>query len=145
MHTFSTSIEIAAPPADVWRVVSDVERWHEWTASITRVRWLDGRPAGVGRTARVTQPKIAPGNFVVTVWEPDRRFDWVAKHPGVTGTARHVIDPIHGGSRVTLSVTFSGLLSRVVVWLYGGLTEEYLRMEAAGLKGRVEAARSVPE
>jgi hypothetical protein len=136
---FKTTIDISAPPAKVWAVMSDIERWHEWTASITSVTRTSAGPLGVGSTARVRQPRLATADFVVTTWTPGRGFDWVTKNPLVTAVGRHHIEPTPTGSRATLGVAFSGPLARVVAWLYGGLTDRYIRMEAEGLKRRSEA------
>jgi uncharacterized membrane protein len=140
MRTFDTTIEIAAPPARVWAVMSDVEQWHEWTASLTRVKRLDDGPMQVGSRARVKQPKLAGSVFEVTAWNAGRGFDWVTKSPGLQGLGRHLIEPTANGSKVTLSVTFSGVLSGVVALFFGGLTGRYIAMEAEGLKRRVEGA-----
>ena len=119
--------------------MSDVERWHEWTPSITSVERLDSAPLAVGSRARVKQPKLAPATFVVTEWQPERGFDWVTRNPAVTAVGRHWIQPIASGVRVTLSVEFSGPLAGLIAWLYGGLTSRYVQMEAEGLKKRSEA------
>ena len=140
MRTFETTIEIAAPPSRVWAIMSDIERWHEWTASITSVQRLDDGPIRVGSKARVKQPKLAGSVFEVTTWHPDRGFDWVTRSPGLQGLGRHLIEPNAGGSRVTLSVTFSGPLAGLVAMFFGGLTERYIKMEAEGLKRRAETS-----
>jgi uncharacterized membrane protein len=38
---FDISVDIAAPPDVVWAVVSDAERWHEWTESVRSIRLFD--------------------------------------------------------------------------------------------------------
>ena len=139
MRRFDTTIDIQASPAVVWAVMSDVERWPEWTTSITRITRTSPGPFGLGSTARVKQPKLAAANFVVTRWEPDRGFDWLTKTAAVTALGGHWIEPTPIGSRVTLSVDFSGPLAGLITWLYGGLTARYLRMEAEGLKAHSEA------
>lgn len=140
MRTFETTIDIDASPARVWALMSDIERWHEWTPSITSIQRLDQGPMGVGSRARVKQPKLAASVFEVTAWQRERGFDWVTKSPGLQGLGRHVVAPSARGSRVTLSVTFSGALAGVVAFFFGRLTDRYIRMEADGLKRRAEAA-----
>jgi carbon monoxide dehydrogenase subunit G len=138
MRKFSTAIDISATPAEVWAVMCDIERWPEWTASVTSVARTSDGPLGVGSTARVKQPKLAPANFVITTWQPDAGFDWVTSNPLVSAIGRHGIERTAHGSRVTLAVEFSGPLAGLVAWLYGGLTKRYVRMEAEGLKLRSE-------
>lgn len=136
---FSQSVDIAAAPARVWAIVRDVERWHEWTASITSVELLDAGKFAVGCRARVLQPKLLPAVFRITAVDEGRSFTWVTRHSGVVGTATHCVEPLANGSRVTLSVRFGGLFGRAIGRLARGLTERYLALEAAGLKARSES------
>jgi hypothetical protein len=140
MKDFSISVDVQAPPSAVWAVMSDVERWHEWTASITSVTRRDPGPLAIGARAHVRQPKLRPADFIVTEFEPGRQFTWVTHSPGIMATARHSVEPIPGGTRAQLSVQYDGLLSALVAWLFGRLTDQYLALEAAGLKKRSEAS-----
>ena len=138
----STSVEIAAPPERVWEVMADVERWSEWTETVTWVRRLDEGPLRSGSRARINQPKIPETEYVVTELEPGQSFTWVATGPGVLTTARHSIEPLAtGGSRVRLSVEQAGWLGSFMGRFYRGLTDRYLATEAAGLKARCEGHR----
>ena len=135
---FSVSIDIAAPPRRVWEVIRDVERWHEWTPSITSIKRLDTGPLRVGSRATVQQPKLPKNEFTVTKLEDDRGFDWETRSPGLSGSGHHWIEPIAVGSRVTLGVSFRGFLAPTVRLFYGRLTQRYIEMEATGLKRVVE-------
>lgn len=139
---FSITTEVDAPPDVVFAVLHEVERWHEWTPTVTQVERLDGTgaPLAVGSRMRIVQPKVPPSEFTVTALEPGRGFRMVSRSPGATVEADHVVEPAGAGrsSRVTLSVTFSGFLGRIVGWLMRGMNNRYLAEEAAGLKRRSE-------
>ena len=139
MTHFDTAVEIQAPPDRVWSVMRDVERWPEWTPSISSVTRLEGGPFDVGSRARIRQPKLFPAVWRVTELEEGRGFTWVTHSPGVRVRARHYVEPTAQGARATLSLDFSGPLAQIVARLTRGLNERYLALEAKGLKERSES------
>jgi hypothetical protein len=70
--------------------------------------------------------------------EPGRSFTWVTRSLGVQATGRHSAEEHGAGSRVSLSIQFTGFLAPLVARMYGGLTERYIATEAQGLKDRCE-------
>jgi len=119
-----------------------VERWPEWTSTMTSVRRMDSGPFAVGTRARVQQPKLLPAVWQVTELDKQKAFTWVNRNPGVQVTARHQVEQKGSRSRATLSLQFSGLLGPLVARLYRNLNERYLAIEAKGLKERCEAESS---
>ena len=134
---FSISVDIDAPPSRVWAVMSDVEKWHEWTASVTSVKLTDRGPLKVGSRAWIRQPKFPPALWTVTDVR-DASFTWVSRAPGLLVTARHFVVPAGAGARATLSLNFAGLLGPLFGRWTSGINNRYLAMEAAGLKQRSE-------
>ena len=135
------TIAIAAPPDAVWAVMSDVERWHEWTPTVTSVRLLDGGPLAVGKRARVVQPKLPTMVWRVTAVEPGRSFRWVTRGFGGGAEARHeVADDGNGRTVATLGIEQTGWMNALLARWIGPLTERYVTTEAEGLKRRSEAA-----
>lgn len=139
MTRFETAIEIAAPSDRVWGVMRDVDRWHEWTASITSVTRVDQAPLAVGSTVVIRQPGFPPARWTVTRLEPGRGFTWVSRSPGIEVTADHRIEASAIGSLVTLSLEMHGLFAGLLGVLTGAKTRRYLALEAAGLKQRSES------
>jgi uncharacterized membrane protein len=137
-RTTETSIDIAAPMARVWAVLSDVSRWPEWTDSVDSVD-LDGDALRVGSAARVKQPKLPPATWRVTELMPGRSFTWVARAPGLTSAGSHELEEFEGVTSARLSLRQSGPLAPLMRLLIGRLTERYVEMEARGLKQRSEA------
>jgi uncharacterized membrane protein len=134
-----TSVDVDASPDQVWEVLVDVERWPEWTDSVTSVRRLDAGPLAVGSRVEVSQPRIPTGVYTVVALEPGRTFTWEQRQPGSTVSARHDCAPLPDGrTRADLIVVMSGAIGGVMGRLYRRLTERYLAMEAAGLKSRAE-------
>ncbi|HZE44828.1 MAG TPA: SRPBCC family protein [Steroidobacteraceae bacterium] len=138
-NAFSVTVNIDAPPEKVFAVLCDVERWPEWTPTMTSVQRLDQGPFGVGSVARVRQPKLRPTVWKVTALEA-QNFTWVTSAPGLRMQAGHAVERSRLGSRVELSFEISGFLGPVVALVYGGLIEEYVATESQKLKQRAESA-----
>jgi uncharacterized membrane protein len=135
---FSISIDIAAPADRVWQVMSDIDRWHEWTPSITSVKRLDGSPFAVGTRVLIRQPKLPPAFWKVAVIEPGRSFTWVSANPGLRVSGRHSVEPTPTGSRATLAVELEGVFGGLFGRMTKAITERYIGFEANGLKARSE-------
>jgi uncharacterized protein YndB with AHSA1/START domain len=135
-----TEVEIEARPERVWEVMTDVESWPQWTASVERAERLDGGPLQVGSRARLKQPKFPPVVWAVTELDPGKSFSWTAKNVGVTSIGEHRIVPrTSGGVTVELSLRQEGPLAPLLALLTSKLTRRYVETEAQGLKLRCES------
>jgi uncharacterized membrane protein len=133
-------IDIDAPREKVWTVMTDVESWPEWTASVTSLALLDEAPFDVGSHARIRQPRLPVAVWTVTAFEPEHYFEWQTGVPGVRTVAGHRVEATGSdGARVTLSVSWSGPLAPLIGLLYSKRSRRYVEMEAQGLKQRCEA------
>ena len=135
---FQIQTDIDAPPDIVWAVMSDGERWPEWTASVTSVKRLDDGPLRVGSQALIRQPRFPPARWTVTELLPGRSFTWKSGLPGMWVHGEHSVAPIGTGTRATLRLFYQGALARLMGRLTSDITNRYLGMEAAGLKRRSE-------
>lgn len=83
------SVPVAAPPADVYAVVSDLPRSGEWSAECQGGTWVHGAPAAVGSVFLgvnhraedvVSWAPVVRGEWrteaEVVAAEPGRRFSW---------------------------------------------------------------------
>lgn len=135
-----TSIEIDAPAAVVWEVYADVERWPDWTESVTEVSPLDGAELAAGRRYAIRQPKFPRLEWEVTQVDPGRGWTWRQRSVGGTTVAHHRIEALGDSrARVVQGVDQRGPIGLVVGVLARGLTRRYLRMESEGLKAASEA------
>jgi uncharacterized membrane protein len=133
-------VEIAAPGETVWAVMTDVERWPEWTPTVTSIDLLDPGPFVVGSRARIRQPRLPVAIWTVTALESERYFEWQNVAPGVKSVAGHRVEVTDSGrTRVTLSFSWSGWLAPLLRLLYGKLSRHYVQTEAESLKRRAEA------
>src|SRR6185295_7824848 len=108
------SVDIVAPPAIVWAVMVDVERWHEWTPSVRSIRLLGGKPLAIGSRALIRQPRLPPAVWTVTALEPGKHFTWRSGAPGVWVYAHHSIEALPEGSRATLTLRYEGAIARLM-------------------------------
>jgi hypothetical protein len=134
------STSVSAPVERVWQTIMDVERWPEWTASVTSIEKLEPGELKVGSKVRIRQPKLPPTVWTVSRLEPGRRMEWEAKAPGSHTIAWHVAEPAADGtSRAILGIDQRGVFFKLTGWYFNKLTREYVNMELAGLKQRSEA------
>ena len=137
-----SAIEIEAPPALVWEVFSDVERWPEWTASVTSLRALDGPGVAVGKRFEIRQPRLPKLVWEVTVVEEGASWTWEQRSPGGRTIASHEVTGTDGGcTLVRQRLDQQGPVGALVARLMQGTTRRYLELEAQGLKARSEQLR----
>jgi uncharacterized membrane protein len=147
---YETSVRIAARADRVWDVLREVERWPEWTPTVTRVdlestpEYVPGADGPAGELAKgdvvsIKQPRMRTLSWTIDEWEPASFFSWSSTSGGVTTVATHRVDRTDDlGVTVTLGIRQSGLLAPVVAALIGRQTRRYVDTEAASLKRRCE-------
>jgi hypothetical protein len=121
----------AATPDRLWSLASDVERWGDRLPTVDVVRPLGSGPTGVGSRFEVRQPGLPKAVWEVTDWQQHgRSFTWVSTSPGIRSTAVHAVQDISGGSRLDLSLEWSGPLARVLELLIGRKARGMVETEA---------------
>ena len=139
------TVTITAKPERIWAVISDVERWSEWTASITSIEALDGPELAIGKRFAIKQPRLPRLVWEISELEPGASWTWRQGSPGGLTLAVHEVVPL-GPERtlVRQRIDQRGPVGTLVGVLMRGLTRRYLAMEAAGLKARCEKRLAPP-
>lgn len=91
MPHYSSSISINASQEAIWKVLSDVAYWNEWTPTVTRVEVLDAPELKLDNRYKVFQPKLQPAIWSVTVLMPPSNFTWKSRMPGMLMVAEHIL------------------------------------------------------
>ncbi len=133
-----TSVIIDCPPDRVWPVLIDVERWPEWTASVTAVERLDKGEFGPGSQARIRQPRVPTAIWRVTEIQPGQSFTWEAKNTGLKSVATHTLQTNGQTTIATLTFVQTGWLARLVQPWAEPLARQYITMEAQGLRRKCQ-------
>jgi hypothetical protein len=120
----------AASPDRLWSLASDVERWGDRLPTVDTVRPLGSGPTQVGSKFEVRQPGLPKAVWVVTDWAQGRSFTWVSSSPGIRSTAVHTVHDDGGGSRLDLSLEWSGPLARVLELFIGRKARGMVETEA---------------
>ena len=140
MSDFRHVIEINVSPARVWPVLLDVERWPEWTTSVTRVQRMDIGPLTLGSRTSIVQPRLSKRVWrVSSLDETHRSFAWTTQSLGLRIVGYHRVEESDtGGSHVTLSLHFLGVLGPLIARIFSDLNRDYLAREGNGLKAHCE-------
>src|SRR4051794_20900502 len=98
--TISATVEVAAAPEHVWRVVSDLGRMPEFSPEL-RKAFVVGKPGiganiiGINRRKAVVWPTTSR----VVRWEPGRAVAWKTRESGATWV--YELEPTATGTAVT--------------------------------------------
>ena len=143
MSDITVVVRIQASPGTVYEVLCDIERWPEWTPTVTGVKRLDSGPLVVGSKARVIQPKLMPVVWQITELQENANFTWDMRSPGIAVSGGHAVTPDEAGSKVTLTLKFSGPLGPLMGHLLRTQNKRYVQAEADGLRRHCERSYEV--
>ncbi|HXK33567.1 MAG TPA: SRPBCC family protein [Dehalococcoidia bacterium] len=141
------SFYVDAAPAGVWSILTDVERWPEWTGTITRMYVERGASLGLGALVHAESPGGRKTEWTVTEFDAPRSLTWEMRpSAGVVVSSGHVIMPEGDGSRVTFAVNTRGWAGRLLAPLVHRQLRPNLESEVTGFKRRAEErARGEPQ
>ena len=144
----SASTEIAAAPAEVWAVVSDVTRMPEFSPELRKVIPL-GRVRGLGQTILGLNRRKAvwwPTTSKVVRWEPERVVAWKTRESGATWSYECEPTEVDGHPATRLTATREldafTLGSKLMTPILGGAVghDEELAAGLATTLDRIKAA-----
>ena len=142
------SVEIAASPAQVWDVVSDLRRMGEWSPQCVRMVVL-GREIGVGtRTINLNRQgwKRWPTSARVVAYEPEQTLAF--RIPANRTVWTFELEPSATGTLLTESRrTPQGVspVSNALVGMALGGTGEFEASLAAGIRHTLERVKAAAE
>lgn len=136
---FENVIPIVAPQSVVWCVTVDIERWPQWTPTVTSLQRLDEGPLACGCAAIIQQPGLPKAKWVVTALIPDEQFTWESRILGMRMVATHELSTTETGTQSTLRVEMSGLVAHFLSPLIRFPMLRSLERENAALKAKCES------
>lgn len=139
------SISIHAPRSVVWEVTTDVERWPDWTPTVTSIKRLDEGPLKTGSTVRIKQPGQPEAEWTVTRLVPGEHFGWESLRLGLKLSASHTIKWDGSNSTSILQVKAAGIFSKLLFPLLKISIGRALEQENEGLKKKCEELADMRE
>jgi uncharacterized protein YndB with AHSA1/START domain len=142
MH-YEKTVDVQAPPELLWRAVTRVTEWPQWSPTIDEVVLLDDA-LGPHARVRMRQPKLRTTIYTVDEWQPGAAFSWTANTSGVRVRAVHRVLQTDGGSRLLLTIDMTGPMAPLLVPLVGARTRRYADFESDGLRRFAEQLAAGP-
>lgn len=147
-------VDLPSTPDEVFAVLTDLDRLHEWATIVVETRDVSERPMRPGCTFRQTVRVLGQeieSEWVVLEMEPPRVVSYEAKSPAggsLKMTQRVEAAAAGGGSRVHLELDYElpgGLIGAVVDRVYlEQKNEEEAEKSLANLRALLERGRSSP-
>ncbi|WP_372786242.1 SRPBCC domain-containing protein [Phenylobacterium sp.] len=127
------SLEIAAPPEAVWKVLIRAADWSGFYANASKVV-VEGGGADLHAGARFTWRTFGVGlKTEVKEFEPFERIAWLAVAPGIEAYHAWLIEPSPGGCRVITEETQHGFAARAGRLIFPGRMEHWHQRWLEGL------------
>lgn len=132
------TLSVAAPVEVVWKTLCELERWPEWTPTVTAVNASNKGGLRVGDTAEVVQPGQRDRLWTITEVKEGESFTWEATDPGgLRVSASHTATPGPDGTTVVeLALDVAGPKVFLVLanLLAGRTVRRFVDTEARSLK-----------
>ena len=142
MRELHTEVEISAPPATVWDVLTDLDAHATWNPFMVQA----SGDVKVGAKLRILMQPVGGKQTTfkptVTVVEPTSVFEWLGSLPipGMfTGRHRFELVPTDDGTRFVQSESFRGLLLPLLSGMLKTRTKPAFEAMNDALKLRAEA------
>ncbi len=147
----SVTVHFAAPPAEVWDLVSDITRIGEFSPETFEARWAGGATGPQvgarfrGHVRRNGRGPVYWTTCTVTASEPGREFAFAVNGPGdtIVNAWRYRLDPSGAGTDVTESFELPGTLPFRLYWSLAGRAR--LRTNLTGMRVTLEKMKAIIE
>ena len=110
-YEIASAIAIAAPPEQVWAVLTDLDHYSQWHPAFSSVTGQ----LTVGSTLTIATSSPSTGNPIklkvkVLTVEPPSELAWASRLLGVTTIKRRfLLRPVDGGTDLTQAGTYRGM------------------------------------
>ncbi|MEX2219461.1 MAG: SRPBCC family protein [Phycisphaerales bacterium] len=146
MRTIATSRTIAAPPARVFDIFSDLRTAPQRVRSIIRMEVLTDGPIGRGTRVRDTRKlfgKEATANMEIIDFQPGRSLTFLTHEGGMRYTTRFTFAPEGAGTRAEVhftieALTFTAKLCSPLMALMSGMMRKCFQADFADLQAAAE-------
>ena len=142
MASFSYSVEIPRPPAEVFRWLLEEDKVPRWTGGLETYERLDGGPLGTG--SRVRQVLEVSGRRIdveleITAYDPPNGAETRFSTNGIEVVNAYALAGSGAGTRLTQSVDAkpSGLTARMLVPVVQPRLEEKLTQDLDRLRAEL--------
>ncbi len=141
---YVATARIAAPPASVWRVLTDAAGYAEWNPEILHVAGRFGLNERIKVRVKVGGGAVRSLSMRITAFEPASRMEWTGGLPlGLfVGRRTFVVVPHGDGAEFRMHLQMTGPLAPLIIKSVGDRQPE-IDSFAHALRVRVEQQEDI--
>ena len=117
MGTHRLSVHVAAPPEDVFRLWTDLERMQEWVGGVTNVTDVTGPVVRAGTHYTVWFGRMASRTEVLEA-DPPRFIRTRFRSRLLGGETTATFEPEGDGTRIVQTFRTEGLIAAIAGWIF---------------------------